>query len=261
MMRRSPATDRRVRCAHATTLRACAQRTLLFAFLLAGALPAAADWGIRPDAPEEGFQEFHRHFSLAAYHYPRHGAAPLGLIGFDIYADAAFDAEFGDEEFADTVLDDDPTGGVLSIVRVGARKGLPAGIDIGVAYGRVLESDLELVSADLQWAILDGGALSPALSLRVTGTQTLDSEVYDLEQYGAELLLSKGFAILTPFVGGGVVRSEGSLDNGLGRTLEAKETQGVIYAGVTLNLLIPKITVSVEKAEVIQGAVRVAFGL
>jgi hypothetical protein len=159
------------------------------------------------------------------------------------------------------VLDDDPTGGVLSIVRVGARKGLPAGIDIGVAYGRVLESDIELVSADLQWAILDGGALSPALSLRVTGTQTLDSEVYDLEQYGAEVLLSKGFAILTPFVGAGVVRSEGSLDNNLGRTLEDTDTQGVFYAGVTLNLLIPKITVSVEKAEVIQGAVRVAFGL
>jgi hypothetical protein len=236
-------------------------RFLLAACLLLLALPAAADWGINPAAPEEDFQEFHRRFSSSVYHYPRHGAAPLGLIGFDIYADAAFDPDFGDEEFVDTVLDDDPTGGVLSVVRVGARKGLPAGIDIGLAYGRVLESDLELISGDLQWAILEGGALSPALSLRLTGTRTLGSEVYDLDQYGAEILFSKGFAVLTPFVGGGVVRSEGSLDTGLGRTLEDSDTQGVIYGGITLNLLIPKITVEVEKADVVQGAVRIAIGL
>ena len=232
-----------------------------FLLLLFLALPAAADWGIRPDAPEEDFQEFHRRFSSAVYHYPRHGAAPLGLIGFDVYADAAFDSEFGDEEFVDTVLDDDPTGGVLSVIRVGARKGLPAGIDIGVAYGRVLESDLELISGDLQWAILEGGALSPALSLRLTGTRTLGSETYDLDQYGAEILLSKGFAVLTPFVGAGVVRSEGSLDTGLGRTLDESDTQGVLYGGITLNLLLPKITVEVEKADVVQGAVRIAIGL
>lgn len=228
--------------------------------LLAAALPAVAA-EVRPDASEEDFREFNRRFAMAAYHYPRHGAAPLGLVGFDIYADVAVDQDFGDEEFIGTVLDDDLTGDLLSVVRVGARKGLPAGIDIGLAYGRALETDIELISADLQWAILDGGALSPALSLRLTGTRTMGSDVYDLDQYGAELLLSKGFAVLTPFVGGGIVRSEGSLDSSLGRTFEESETRGVIYGGLTLNLLLPKITVEVEKAEVVQGAVRVAFGL
>lgn len=237
------------------------RRALILAFLLsASALPAAAA-GLRSDAPEADFREFHRRFATAAYHYPRHGAAPLGLIGFDVYADIAVDQEFGDEPFAETVFDDDLTGGFLSIVRVGGRKGLPAGIDLGVAYGRALDADLELVSGDLQWAILDGGALTPALSLRLTGTRTLSSEVYGLDQYGAELLLSKGFAVLTPFVGAGVVRSEGSFESSLGRTFEDSETRGVFYGGLTLNLLLPKITVSVEKADVIQGAVRVAFGL
>lgn len=236
--------------------RACACAVLLFAT----ALPSMAA-EVRPDAPEADFREFHRRFALAAYHYPRHAAAPLGLVGFDIYADVAVDQDFGDEEFVGTVLDDDLTGDLLAVVRVGARKGLPAGIDIGLAYGRALETDIELISADLQWAILDGGAVSPALALRLTATRSMGSEVYDLDQYGAELLLSKGFAVLTPFVGAGVVRSEGSLDSSLGRTFEDNETRGVIYGGITLNLLLPKITVEVEKAEVIQGAVRVAFGL
>ena len=35
---------------------------------------------------------------------------------------------------------------------------------------------------------------------------------------------------------------------------------GVVYGGVTLNLLLPKITVEIEKAEVVQGAVRVGIG-
>jgi hypothetical protein len=237
------------------------EKLFLLVFLfLATALPAAAA-EVRPDAPEAEFREFHRRFALAAYHYPRHGAAPLGLIGFDVYADAAVDQEFGDEEFVRAVLDDDLTSDMLAVVRIGGRKGLPAGIDIGLSYGRAVETDIELISADVQWAILKGGALSPALSLRVTGTRSMGSEVYDLDQYGAELLLSKGFTVLTPYVGAGVVRSEGSLDSSLGRTFEDSETRAVFYGGLTLNLLLPKITVEVEKAEVIQGAVRVAFGL
>jgi opacity protein-like surface antigen len=236
------------------------RRTLSLIFLLmASTLPAlAAD--VRPDAPEADFREFNRRFALAAYHYPRHGAAALGLVGFDIYVDAAVDPGFGDEDFAG-VLDDDLTGDLLAVARVGARKGLPAGINIGVSYGRALETDIDLVSADVQWSILKGGVLEPALSLRVTGTRSMGSDVYDLDQYGAEILFSKGFTVLTPYVGAGVVRSEGSLESSLGRTFEDSQTRGVLYGGITLNLLLPKITVEVEKADVVQGAVRVAFGI
>jgi hypothetical protein len=224
------------------------------------ALPAlAAD--VRPDASEADFREFNRRFSMASYYYPRHGASPLGLIGFDVYADAAVDSGFGDEDAVARTLDDDLTGDMLAVVRVGARKGLPAGINIGVAYGRALETDVDLLSADLQWAIIEGGVLAPALSLRLTGTRAMGSDVYDLDQYGAELLLSKGFTVLTPFVGAGIVRSEGSLESSLGRTFEDSQTRGIVYGGVTLNLLLPKITVEVEKADVVQGAVRVAIGL
>jgi hypothetical protein len=228
--------------------------------LVATALPAlAAD--VRPDAPEADFREFNRRFAMAAYNYPRHGAAPLGLIGFDVYADAAVDRSFGDEDFAGTVLDDDLAGDALLVARVGARKGLPGGINLGLSYGRALETDIKLISGELQWAIIQGGTLTPALSLRLTGTRTSGSETYDLDQYGAELLLSKGFTVVTPYVGAGFVRSEGSLDSSLGRTFKDSQTRGMVYGGVTLSLLLPKITVEIEKAEVVQGAVRVAFGL
>lgn len=232
----------------------------LVVFFLVIAFPAQAAWDVRPDAPAEDFAAFHQRFSGDVYHYPRHGAAPLGLIGFEVYADVAVDQEFGDEPFVETVLDGDPTGDLLAIGRVGVRKGLPGGIDLGVAYGRALEGDLKFLSADVQYAILKGGVVKPALSIRVTGTRTLDSDVYDLDQYGGELLLSKGFTVLTPYIGGGIVYSKGTLNRTLGPELEESDTQGIVYAGVTLNLLLPKITVEIEKADVVQGAIRVGFG-
>lgn len=225
-------------------------------------LPAASvqAWEVRADAPEGDFRDFHRRFSAAAYHYPRHGASPLGLIGFDVYADAAVDREFDDEPFAETVIDGDLNGDLLAFARVGARKGLPGGIDLGVAYGRALGGDVDLVSADLQWAIVEGGPLKPALGLRLTGSRTVNAEAYELDQYGAEVLLSKGFAILTPYVGGGVVHSKGTLTSDA-RTLEDTHTRGIFYGGLTLNLLLPKITVEVEKAEVVQWSARISIGL
>jgi hypothetical protein len=230
---------------------------LLLAFL--GAVPLRA-WEVSASATPEDFQAFHRRFSSGAYFFPRHGAAPLGLIGFEIYADATYDADFDDEPFVATAVDGDFTGGFLSVARVGVRKGLPGGVDLGVSYGRALGGDVKLVAAEVQYAIFEGGVLSPALSVRLTGSRTTGSDVYDLDQYGAELLLSKGFTVVTPYIGAGVARSEGTLDSSLGTRFEETENRGVVYGGVTLNLLIPRITVEIEKAEVVQGAVRVGFG-
>lgn len=232
---------------------------LLSLLLLAAAAGPAAAWDVAVNPPADDFAAFHQRLSGDVYHYPRHGAAPLGLTGFDVYVDASYDPGFDEEPYNGTVISGDLPGGFLSFARVGARKGLPGGVDVGLAYGRALGSDLKLLSADLQWAMIRGGPLSPALSLRLTGTRTFDAGRLELDQYGAEVLLSKGFAVLTPYIGGGVIYSEARLDREL-PDLEDDLTRGIVYAGVTLNLLLPKITVEVEKAEEIQGAVRVAIG-
>lgn len=229
------------------------------------AAPAASAWSVSPSASRADFEAFHARFASSVYAYPRHGAAPLGLIGFDVWAEVSGDESFADEPFFDGAIDGDLTGDLLLFGRVGARKGLPGGIDLGLSYGQALEGDLELVTAEVGWAIIDGGLISPTLGLRLTGTRSVQSDAYELDQYGAELILSKGFAILTPYVGGGVVYSEGRLtrDAGVGpgtETFETDDTRFVAYAGLTLNLVLPKITVEVERGEVVTGAVRVAFG-
>jgi hypothetical protein len=240
----------------------------LFIFLMASlgvagmaatAGPARA-WDPVAPAPPQDFTAFHRRFSSDLYPYPRHGASPLGLVGFEIYADATYDKSFDGEPFFKTVVDGNLPSGILSVGRVGVRKGLPGGLDIGVSYGEALGSQVKLVSAEVEYALIRGGLLEPALGLRVTGTRTVSSGAYDLRQYGAELLLSKGFTVLTPYVGVGLTYSRGRLGHGV-LELTDNATRAVAYAGLRLNLLLPKIVVEVEKGEVVQGAVRIGFGL
>jgi hypothetical protein len=235
-------------------------RVDLFLLLaLAAAAPAAASWDVNPNATPGDFQDFHRRFSADAYFYPRHSAAPLGLLGFEVYADATYDSSFDSQSFNDTAVQGSYTGGFLSVARVGARKGLPGGIDIGASYGEALGGDVKLISGEVQYAIAHGGLLAPALSVRITGTRTLDANAYRLDQYGAELLLSKGFPAVTPYVGAGFVRSRGTLDSAV-RSLSDTTTRPVLFAGVTLSLLVPKIHIEVEKGETVQAAVRVGIG-
>ena len=230
------------------------------ALIVLTAAPAAA-WDVDPRASEAALEELHDRFSLAAYPFPRHSAKPLGTLGFDVWADAAVAPDFEDD--VRTAIDGDLPGGYLGIYRIGARKGLPFGIDVGASWGQAVDGDLDLVAGELSWALLEGGVATPALGLRATGSFTSGSDTYDLEQYGLEAELSKGFAVLTPFVGAGVVWSESSFEReaALGGDLSFDSTETVLYGGVILNLLVPKLTVSLEQGEELQGAVRIAFGL
>jgi opacity protein-like surface antigen len=234
---------------------------LAFGAVLAMSAPAPAwAWDPVSPAPAEDFTAFHRRFSSDLYPYPRHGAAPLGLIGFEVYTEGTYDKSFDRQPFFRTVIDGNLTGGVLSVGRVGVRKGLPGGIDFGVSYGEALGSNIHLLSAEVEVALLHGGLAEPAVGLRFTGTRTVNTPTYDLNQLGAELLLSKGFALLTPYIGAGLTYSRGKLGRGP-IELTDDATRAVAYAGLRLNLFVPKIVVEVEKGEVVQGAVRVGFGL
>ena len=141
------------------------------------AVPATA-WDVDGTAGAEDFQAFHDRFSSAAYFYPRHGAAPMGLLGFEVWVDTSADPDFGDEPFTATTIDGDLPGDVMALARVGVRKGLPGRIDLGAAYGRAVGGDVELISGEVSWAaieesfpaVLRGFWLrGPELNVEVTG--------------------------------------------------------------------------------------------
>lgn len=242
--------------------RSCGRRAALGLGLLAmlGAAVPAGAWDVDPSAPDADLEAFHLHFASAAYHYPRHAAKPLGVIGFEVFAELSYGPDFDEDGFAETAIAGDLTGGFLSLVRVGARKGLPGGFDLGAAYSQALEGDVELLSGDLQWALLEGGPLKPAFSFRLTYTQSVGDAAYDLEQIGVEALISKGFTVLTPFAGAGLVYSDGTFDRPGGAFL-TDDSGAVLYAGVKLDLWAPELTFVVEQGRDLQAAIRLSFGL
>lgn len=242
--------------------RSAAVVPVLAALLVAvlAAAPAGA-WEVRDTASRESFELFHERFASAAYHWPRHAAAPLGLTGFRLFADVSADRDFDEEGFYPDAVRGDLPGGTLAVARVGARKGLPGGIDLGLAYGRAVDGDVELVSADVGWAFLEGGVATPALALRLTGTRSVGGGPYDLEQVGAELMVSKGFPVVTPYAGAGLVWSDGTLARAGGGEISHDATREIYYAGLVLNLLLPRLTVEAEYGEAFQAAVKVGFGL
>jgi len=236
----------------------------LLGLLATVAVAPARAWDVDGGARSLDLERFHESFSLGAYPYPRHSAKPLGTLGFDIWADVSGTPDFDSD--AGPALDGDVPGGYLAIYRVGARKGLPFGIDLGASWGKVVDTDVDLLSGEVSWAILDGGVATPALGLRGTYSRSSGSDVYSLEQAGLEAEISKGFAVLTPYAGAGFVWSQGTFER-TGPTGASAgsstydSTRAIVYGGVIVNLLVPKIAFEVEKGDTVQGAIRVSFGL
>lgn len=229
----------------------------LIAFIGPG---AAQDFAL---GSEGALEELNEHFALAVYPFARRGAQPLGVLGLEVYAELAADQDLDGQPYGSLV--DSLPGGLLLPVRVGVRKGLPGGFDVGASFVQVLDLDFSAFSLDLQKALFKPGALKPGLALRLAYSDGDSGSVYSLEQYGAELIASKGFTLVSVFGGAGLVRSEGSFGfGGAGPgsevSLTTSSTNTVLFAGVRINLLLPKITFAVEKTKEFQGVVRIAFG-
>lgn len=222
--------------------------------LALGMAPGASHaWEVDGDATRMQLEAFHQSFGVASHLFPRHKAEPLGWTGFEVWVDTSFLPDYAEPAVTGSL----PADG-LAASRVGIRKGLPKGITVGVAAGRA--GDLDLLDGELEWAILRGAVTKPALAARLTVGRAEGADVYELSRWGAELMLSKGFGPLTPFVSVGVVRSEADFRPAAAAAFASRETQEVLAAGVTFSLLLPRVTVSVEQGEELQAAVRLSFG-
>ncbi len=134
-------------------------------------------------------------------------AAPLGLLGFDVGVEATA-LSIGNSEYWNAATGDKAPS-VLVVPKLRARKGLPFSLDVGLMYAMVPSSNVQLFGVELSEAILDGGALLPALGVRATYSRLLGVDVLDFQTAGLDATLSKGFVIVTPYVGAGVLWMDG----------------------------------------------------
>lgn len=129
-------------------------------------------------------------------------AEPLGITGFDIAVEGSAMEINSDSSYWQAAFGNDAPD-YLGYARLRARKGLPFGIDIGGMYAYVPDSNIEAYGFELSKAILEGGVVMPALGVRGTYSKLNGLDELDMETIGVDATLSKGFAIITPYVGGG----------------------------------------------------------
>ncbi len=205
-------------------------------------LPSPASAGNDVELPagflQDEFEDLSREIGLMISYSPAAPAEPLGLTGFDIGAEVSVHKIDSDSSYWTKAVGGKEPPEYWAIPRLHAQKGLPFAFDIGVIWARVPGSNIGLVGGELKYAFVKGNAVMPAMAIRGHYSTLLGVDDIDLDTYGADFSISKGFGFLTPYAGIGQVwiQSEGknlltSLDK---ETLTA--TKG--FLGLKLSLFL-----------------------
>ncbi len=175
---------------------------------------------------------------------PQAPAAGLGVLGFDLSVVA------GATSVESTKALEKAAGGhdvPKSLPTAGVRieKGLPFDVDLGASYVLVPGTSASALSADAKWAFWGGGLVLPAVATRVFYTQANGLGDMSLNSKGIELSISKGFAMVTPYAGVGIVASEASDKDKLWK--KESFTQTRTFVGVNANLLLMNLGLEADK--------------
>jgi hypothetical protein len=210
------------------------KKLLLIITLLgfAGTANAAVDLTTQP-----GFDTFSNELGGALAYRAVAPADPLGIIGFDIAVEGT-NASFG----GDSVI----------IPKIKFQKGLPGNLDIAGYYTQLplssigASGDGTAYGVALSYAIWEGGVVSPALAIRGSYTNADIPGVVGATTTGVDLEISKGFPIISPYAGIGMVNIGTSDKSGNGNT-DYSATETRYFAGANFNLKIMDIAFEVGK--------------
>ncbi len=196
------------------------------------------------------FKKFSEELGVALSYKPVSPAEPYGITGFDIGLEVS--AINIDDKYWNNAVKDLNAPSYLPVPKIHAIKGLPFGIDIGVVYSQVPGSNIKYYGGELKYAIIEGGALYPALAVRGTYTQLSGVSELDFKTYGAEATISKGFGVgakITPYAGVGMNYFKSTPKGDAASPLGLKEetfSKPKAYVGARLNILLLTLTGEVE---------------
>lgn len=217
----------------------------LFCILGFSAQPAfAANINMQLLTAQSQFRALSEDLGSALSYKPITPAEPLGITGFDIGIEATSTEMKKSAQVWKTV-----TGGTtidnLVVPKVHVAKGLPLNIDIAAFYSAVPTTTIKLVGAELRYAILPGGVALPAVAIRGSYTKLSGVNQLTFDTKGLDVSVSKGFAMLTPYIGAGQVWVSSKANVG---TLTAENfTQGKVFAGLNVNLGLANIALEGDK--------------
>jgi hypothetical protein len=234
---------------------------LLSTLIAAPAFAGKYDFAIPSDLGNDIFKSLVNEAGAVVAYRGVAPAEPGGLTGFDIGVETSFVKV--DSDLWDLVLDYGDTPGYVVVPKVHVRKGLPFGIDLGASYAMVPDSNVEVLGGEIQYAIMDGSAALPALALRGHYSTLRGVDDLNLTVYGGDVVLSKGFLFLTPYIGAGVLKTKGEYQGNASQNeplADYSETTQRVFGGVQIAMALLRLTLDAEYAEVPVYTAKVSLG-
>jgi len=169
--------------------------------LLAAGSALAFDINRLQNVAQGDFRLLSEDVGAALSYHPQTPTEPLGVTGFDVGVSLTMSKVANKDALSRGVSGSVPS--YLPVPTLRANKGLPLGFDVGLMYSKVPGSDISLWGGEARWAFLKGGIAEPAVGVRATYTKLTGVDQLDMSTKGLDLSASKGFAMLTPYVGVG----------------------------------------------------------
>jgi hypothetical protein len=210
---------------------------------LAAALPCRA--GEFPDVgslAQDEFRALSRDLGAAFAYKGVTPATPLGTLGLDVGLVLTDTKMEHSSLFALAGAGDTSR---LLIPKLHVNKGLPAGFDIGGFVAGAPEVNARLYGGELRYAFLDDTLTTPAIGLRASATRATGMGELRADTAALDLVASKRFTALTPYVGGGTVRIRTSAE-GTGLA-EERINQSRFFGGLNVNLVAVNLAFEAEK--------------
>jgi len=228
---------------------------------------SAGDIGFDAGFTQQEFRAFSQRVGEAIFPSPVDGAGGEGLFGFDVGLAATVVPIDENASYWQRAIDSDfSTRGYVYVPRLVVSKGIGV-MKVSGSLARVPGSDLEVWGGSFDAPVIRGGLARPAVSLRGSYSQLRGVEVYDVKTYGAELFISKGFGLVTPFAGAGKIRTsaEGRIPplvlGGAPVTLREEIDENRYTVGLKISMFIPKIVFEASQASERSYAVKISLGL
>lgn len=210
---------------------------------LAAAVPAqAADFPDIGELLQGEFRDLSRDLGAAFSYKGVTPATPLGTLGFDVGVEVTETRMEHSRLFALAGAGD--TSRVV-IPKLHAHKGLPLGFDVSAFVAGATDIDARLFGAGVRWTLADDGWVFPAVGIRASATRATGTGDLKLSTAAVDLMVSKKFTAVTPYVGAGTVRTQASVANSVLREERINESR--VFAGVNLNLLAANLAFEAEK--------------
>jgi hypothetical protein len=219
-------------------------RAFAAALLLAAGAPAfAGDFPGLAEVPQSAFRDISRDLGAALSYKGVTPATSLGVLGFDVGVEAT---QTSVEHASAFRLAGAGAPSNIFVPRLHINKGLGAGFDIGAFVGGASEVSATVVGLDLRYAIIADGLATPGFSVRASATRATGMGDITLDTAALDLMVSKSFAIVTPYAGAGSVRVRSSAS---GTPLaEERFNQGRFFGGINVNLVAVNLAFEAEKA-------------